>query len=208
MRIDLHNHTTRHSECSSMTPDQLMIAAKKVALDAVCITEHDRIWNRDEARRLEDSHGIRVFRGIEITTTGGDIVVFGLEEQPDRMWTPAELKKKVDDAGGVAIAAHPFRGFLVFGFGALDMDLESAKQNPTFAHVHGLEVCNGLVTAQENDFARQVAESLGMLKLGGSDAHKPEAVGSCVTVFDDAIETEQELIAAILSGRHRVERTR
>jgi predicted metal-dependent phosphoesterase TrpH len=208
MRIDLHNHTTLYSECSSMTPDELMIAAKKAGLDGVCITEHDRIWSRDGARRLADVYGIRVFRGVEITTTGGDIVVFGLEEEPDRMWTPAELKEKVNAAGGVAIAAHPFRGFLVFGFGALDMDIESAKQNPTFAHVHGLEVCNGLVTEQENEFARQVAESMGMLQLAGSDAHRSQAVGSCVTIFDDAIETEQQLVAAILSGRHRVERTR
>ncbi|MCA1962016.1 MAG: PHP domain-containing protein [Desulfomonile sp.] len=206
MRIDLHNHTTLYSECSIMTPDQLMTAAKTAGLDAVCITEHGRIWSRDEAGLLADRHGIPVFRGIEITTTGGDIVVFGLEQEPDRMWTPAELKARVDAVGGVAIAAHPFRGFLVFGFGALEMDIDSAKQNPTFAHVHGLEVCNGLVTEQENEFARQVAESLGMLKLAGSDAHRPEAVGSCVTVFNDTIETEDQLVAAILSGRHSVER--
>lgn len=208
MRIDLHNHTTRYSECSVMTPDELMIAAKKAGLHGVCITEHDRIWNPDDARRLADVHGIQVFRGVEITTTGGDIVVFGLEEEPDRIWTPAELREKVDAAGGVAIAAHPFRGFLVFGFGALDMDIESAKQNPTFAHVHGLEVCNGLVTENENEFARQVAESMGVLQLAGSDAHRPEAVGSCVTIFEDVIETDRQLVAAILSGRHRVERTR
>lgn len=206
MRIDLHNHTTLYSECSSMSPDELMIAAKKAGLDGVGITEHDRIWGPDDARRLADRHGIRVFRGVEITTTGGDIVVFGLEEEPDRMWTPAELREKVDAVGGVAIAAHPFRGFLVFGFGALDMDIESAKLNPTFAHVHGLEVCNGLVTDQENEFARQVAESMGLLQLAGSDAHRPEAVGSCVTIFDDGFETERQLITAILSGRHRVER--
>ena len=81
-----------------MTPDQLMIAAKKAGLDGVCITEHDRIWSPDEARRLADLHNIQVFRGVEITTTGGDIVVFGLEEEPDRMWTPAELKEKVMEA--------------------------------------------------------------------------------------------------------------
>jgi len=208
MRIDLHNHTTLHSECSAMTPEQLMIAAKSAGLDGVCITEHGRIWDRDQARRLADTHGIRVFRGVEITTTGGDIVVFGLEQEPDRMLSPAELKARVDEASGVAIAAHPFRGFLVFGFGALEMDIDSAKQNPTFAHVHGLEVCNGLVTEQENEFARQVAESMGILQVAGSDAHRPEAVGSCVTVFDDTIDTEEQLVAAILSGRHRVERMR
>lgn len=206
MDLDLHIHTTRHSRCSRMAPDDMMVAAKAAGLDGVCITEHDRMWTVEEARVLAERHGLAVFRGMEITTTGGDMLVFGFEEEPGRVPTPARLKAEVDSAGGVALAAHPFRGFLVFGFGALQMNLNDAVKNPTFSHVHGLEVCNGLVTDDENDFARQVAEELGLLKVGGSDAHRPEAVGTCVTRFEDFIEDERALVAAILSGRYTVER--
>jgi len=189
-----------------MSPDEMMRAAKEAGLDGICVTEHDRIWKSEEARALSEKHGLPVFRGLEITTTGGDMIVFGLEEEPREMWTPAVLKQKVDESGGVAIAAHPFRGFLVFGFSALDMDLNDAMDNPTFAHVHGLEVCNSMVTADENNLARRVAEEMGLLKLGGSDAHKPTAVGTCVTEFEDTIENEEQLVAAILSGRFSVEK--
>ncbi len=206
MDLDLHIHTTRHSRCSKMTPDELMIAAKGADLDGVCITEHDRMWTAEEARALAKKHGLAVFRGMEVTTTGGDMLVFGLEEEPQRVLTPAQLKAGVDAAGGVAVAAHPFRGFLVFGFGALKMTLEDAAANPTFSHVHGLEVCNGLVTDDENEFARKVAEELGLLKVGGSDAHKPESVGTCVTCFEDFLEDEKALVAALLSGRYTVEK--
>ena len=112
----------------------------------------------------------------------------------------------VDAADAVAIAAHPFRGFLLFGFGALSMDLDSAMENPTFSHVHGLEICNGLVTVEENDFAGKVAEAMGLLAIGGSDAHRTVGVGTCVTVFEDTIHDERELVEAIRSGRYVVEK--
>jgi len=206
MRLDLHVHTTAYSACSVMSPDEMMIAAKDNGLDGICITEHNRIWSAEDARTLAMKHGLPVFRGMEITTTGGDILVFGLEEEPDGMWTPARLKEKVDRAGGVAIAAHPFRGFLLFGFGDLQMDIKDALENPTFTQVHGLEVCNSLVTDAENAMARDVAEAAGLLKLGGSDAHKAASVGTCVMDFHDIIETEQDLVQAIFSSRFELQR--
>lgn len=201
MKLDLHIHTTEFSSCSTMSPDELMIAARENGLDGICITEHNRIWTKSQAKALSDKHGLAVFRGMEVTTTGGDILVFGLEEEPDGMWTPAMLKSKVDAVGGVAIAAHPFRGFLLFGFGDLKMQVQDALDNPTFSKVHGLEVCNGLVTETENNLAREVAEAAGLIMTGGSDAHRPEAVGTCVTEFHDFIVDEKELVQAILSSR-------
>jgi predicted metal-dependent phosphoesterase TrpH len=209
MLIDLHIHTTAYSPCSTMTPDELMVAAKAAGLDGVCITEHNRIWSAEEAAELADKHGLAVFRGMEITSSGGDILVFGLEEEPgSQIWTPAELRAKVEAAGGVAFAAHPFRGFLLFGFSHLQMNIEDAIGNPTFAHVHGLEVCNCMVTPDENALASQAAEALGLLQVGGSDAHRPNDVGTCVTRFPERIENEKELIAALRSGNFVVERTK
>lgn len=206
MKIDLHVHTTAYSPCSAMAPDEMMRAAKEAGLDGICLTEHNKIWPVEEARALRARHGLAVFRGMEITTTGGDILVFGFEEEPLEMWSPAVLKAKVDRVGGVAIAAHPFRGFLLFGFSALHMNLEDAMDNPTFSYVHGLETCNSMATDDENDLARRVAEGLGLLRAGGSDAHQTQAVGACLTCFEDRITDETELVAAILSGRLTVER--
>lgn len=207
MKLDLHIHTTAYSPCSTMTADELMIAAKESGLDGLCITEHNRVWSRQEAQSLSEKHGLAVFRGMEVTTTGGDILVFGLEEEPgDSLWTPAELKAKVDAVQGFAVAAHPFRGFLMFGFGQLQMNLDAAKDNPTFAHVHALEVCNSMVTPDENAMASRTAEALGLLQVGGSDAHRPKDVGTCVMCFHDRLHDERELVAALLSNRFVLER--
>jgi predicted metal-dependent phosphoesterase TrpH len=208
MLLDLHVHTTAYSPCSVMSPDELMEGAKQAGLDGICITEHNRVWSAEDAAALSAKHGLTVLRGMEVTTTGGDILVFGLEEEPQGILSPAALKRKVDEVGGVAIAAHPFRGFLLFGFGALSMGIEDALENPTFQHVHGLEVCNGRVTSDENAFAGRVAEAMGLLATGGSDAHERESVGCCATRFENHIQDEQQLIAELLGGRFRVESAR
>jgi len=207
MRVDLHIHTTAYSPCSIMSPDDMMTAAVAAGLDGICLTEHNKIWPAGDARILGEKYRLTVFRGMEVTTTAGDVLVFGLEEEPlISIWTPETLKRKVDEAGGVAIAAHPFRGFLVFGFASLQMDLNEALDNRLFANVHGVEVCNSMVTQDENEFAAKVADALDLVKVGGSDAHDPKAVGTCVNVFDDRIADERELIAAIRNGKVRVQR--
>jgi hypothetical protein len=84
------------------------------------------------------------------------------------------------------------------------MTVDDAIDNPTFLYVHGLEICNGLVTEDENELARKVADELGLIGLGGSDAHQPEAVGTCVTRFDLRIESERDLVEAILARKFSV----
>ncbi len=206
MRIDLHCHTSPMSSCSEMTPDEMMLAAVEAKLDGICVTEHNRVWSPELADNLSQKHGIAVFRGIEVTTTGGDILVFGIDAEPKGLVTPQQLKHIVDVNDAVAIAAHPFRGFLLFGFGILQMNVNDALENPTLSQVHALEICNGKVTDEENDFARQVADALGIIKVGGSDAHSKEAVGTCVTNFEAQIRNERDLITAIVNRRFSLER--
>lgn len=206
MRIDLHCHTSPMSSCSEMTPDEMMLAAVDAKLDGICVTEHNRVWSPELADNLSQKHGIAVFRGIEVTTTGGDILVFGIDAEPEGLLTPQQLKHIVDANDAIAIAAHPFRGFLLFGFGILQMNVNDALENPTLSQVHALEICNGKVTDEENDFARQVADALGIIKVGGSDAHSKEAVGTCVTNFEAQIRNERDLITAIMNRRFSLER--
>ena len=206
MIIDLHIHTSRYSSCSRLDPDELMVAAREKGLDGVCLTEHQVVWPREEAEELAARHNLKVFRGVEVTTTAGDVLVFGLEESVQGVPTPEELSALVEAAGGIMILAHPFRGFLVFGFSELSMSVDQAAALPVMSLVQGLEVCNIRVTDQENDFARAVAQRLGLLQTGGSDAHSAEEVGACLTVFDEDLADEAALVEALKAGRFRLER--
>jgi hypothetical protein len=149
--------------------------------------------------------GIRVFQGNEITTNQGDILVFGYDRDVKGVVPIQDLRKEVQAAGGLMIAAHPFRGFLLFGISQLQLDVEQACKRAVFQHVDGLEIHNCKVTDPENDMARRVAERLGLLGVAGSDAHRLDEVGKCVTNFEREVRTERELIEEIRAGRFTVE---
>ncbi|HXZ37172.1 MAG TPA: PHP domain-containing protein [Thermodesulfobacteriota bacterium] len=205
MRVDLHIHTRPKSPCSAIDPSALLQEARRAGLDGICLTEHQNPWSPGEVEELMKAGGIRVFQGNEITTNQGDILVFGYDRDVKGVVPIQDLRKEVEPVGGLMIAAHPFRGFLLFGISQLQLDLEQACKRSVFQHVDGLEIHNCKVTDPENDMARRVAERLGLLGVAGSDAHRLDEVGKCVTIFEREVRAEQELIEEIRAGRFTVE---
>ena len=204
MKIDLHVHTFPRSQCSKIDPEDLIQEAKQIGLDGFCLTEHQVLWSPDEAARLSGESGIKVFRGNEITTAQGDVLVFGLEKDIKGIITVQELSKEVRAVGALSIAAHPFRGFKVFGFGQLDMSLDQACKKKILQFVDAVEVRNGRVTEQENEVALNVSKSLGLLGTAGSDAHELNALGTWVMDFGNELETEADLVRELRAGNFKI----
>ena len=198
--IDLHVHTSPASACSSAPVDDLIEEAKRIGLDGICLTDHNYVWPRDAVEDLRQRHGFLVLRGNEITTDQGDMLVFGVERNIQGIITLEELRKEVLKVGGCIIAAHPFRGFLIFGMGRLGLTLEKAMERPLFKWVDGVEVLNSKVTPEENAFALEVAQGLGLAATGGSDCHEVPAVGIYATAFSNAILHERDLVEALKRG--------
>jgi len=198
--VDLHIHTFPASQCSSSSADDMLEEAVDIGLNAVCITDHNYVWQLDDIQALTEKHGIPIFRGNEITTDQGDMLVFGMHENVQGIIKLQDLKQMVDDAGGYIIAAHPFRGFLIFNTSEIGLTVEKAMQRPALKMVHALEVLNGKVTRRENEFAGKVAKGLGMPATGGSDAHDVVGVGKYATCFETPIANEKELVEALKSG--------
>jgi len=205
MRIDLHIHTRPRSSCSAIDPSALLEEARRAGLDGICLTEHQNRWSPAELEEFMGASGIRVFQGNEITTNQGDILVFGYDRDVKGVVPIQELRKGVEEVGGLMIAAHPFRGFLLFGISQLQLDVGQACKRAVFQHVDGLEIQNCKVTDPENDMARRVSGRLGLLGVAGSDAHRLDEVGRCVTKFEREVRTERELIEEIRAGRFTVE---
>jgi predicted metal-dependent phosphoesterase TrpH len=198
--IDLHVHSFPASPCSSISLQELIEEAKEIGLDGFCLTDHNHWWEPRKVEDLRQKHGFLILRGNEITTDQGDILVFGLEEDIKEIITLAELRKKVLAANGFMIAAHPFRGFLTFGVGYLGLTVEKAMERPLFKLVDAVEVLNGKVAEQENNFAAKAAQSLRLPMTGGSDAHGAGEVGLYATRFPGPIQNEQDLIEALKKG--------
>jgi predicted metal-dependent phosphoesterase TrpH len=197
MVIDLHVHTFPASPCSVARVDDVIEEAKKIGLDAICLTDHNYTWDKAQVAALREEHHFLILRGNEITTDQGDMLVFGLETPIRGIIKLEELKSMVSEAEGFIIAAHPFRGFLLFGSGKLGLTPQSAMQRPLFRWVDGIEVLNSKVTEKENSMAREVAEELGLLGTGGSDAHQVSEIGIYATRFEAKIKDERDLVEAL-----------
>ncbi len=200
MLLDLHVHTRFGSNCSYMYPWQMAQRARELGLEAVCITEHNLTWEAEALSELSQRYGILVFGGMEVTTDLGEVLVFGLQQPVTDVTGARELRRMVDEADGVMIAAHPFRQD-VWGNG--NPDLERACAKPLLQLVEAVEVFNGMATRQEVAFGCQVVERLGLRAVGGSDSHAPHSLGQCLTIFERPLASDRELIAELKAGRFK-----
>jgi predicted metal-dependent phosphoesterase TrpH len=207
MILDLHIHTSWHSADSNLSPLELIREAKRVGLDGVVVTEHDRGWDRFQARGLAAEHNFIFLRGIEVSTDLGHILVYGLDEYVSGIQRAEKLRRVVEDMGGAMVVAHPFRRAFTpdfrHGKEPTPLTLAEAAQRPVFGLVDGIEVCNGASIDRENKFAMEVCERLGFAPTGGSDAHSELGIGCYATQFDDVIHSEADVIAALKQGRCR-----
>jgi predicted metal-dependent phosphoesterase TrpH len=207
--IDMHIHTTAGSADSNLRPPILRERAVALGLHGVQITEHFRVWNEFEAGEFTVGHDLLAFRGMEWNTELGHILVLGIDAYRPDIRSAAELRRYVLDRGGFMIAAHPFRhaydpiAALWKAHKQSDVSIEAAARHPVFELVDAVEVLNGASTDKENDLAACVAVKLGLPGVGGSDAHYAEDVGRAVTLFEEPIQTEGELIDALRGGRFR-----
>ncbi|MFZ2062947.1 MAG: PHP domain-containing protein, partial [Candidatus Binatus sp.] len=107
--VDLHLHTNRGSSDSNLAPKDLVDRARAIGIGAVCITEHDNMWDSREMAAMAGDSGIVFLRGMEVTTDMGHVGAFGLERYVGGIYKLAELRRVIDLEGGILIANHPFR---------------------------------------------------------------------------------------------------
>ena len=203
MVIDLHIHTIISGD-STITPEAMIEAARDAGLDGVCITEHG-IEKSKIAKDLAEKYDFPVFGGLEASTELGDILVFGVDNYPRIISKAREIKEFVEEAGGVLIAAHPFRSSFGQSLHHNKLTTDVACQSQFLHMVDAMEVINGWSTEEEVMFCREVSQKLGLNGTGGSDAHVPWQIGCCVTVFENNIKDEAELVAELKRGKFRAE---
>jgi hypothetical protein len=173
--------------------------AAGLGLDVLAVTDHDTL---EGALRAADHTAARggpeVVIGEEVTSRDGHIIGLFLERLVSPGMSARDTVQSIHEGGGLAIAAHPFwhtaerRGRPPHGVG------EAALREVSFDAV---EVRNGGVTpsmAAANREARAVAQGLGLIGVGGSDAHIREALGCSLTLFPG--RSARELRASLAAG--------
>ncbi len=193
MIFDMHVHTSL-SPCSGMTADEAVGRAKELGLDGICITDHDTMDIRHTLSEGLQENGLCVIFGMEYSTSQGDFLVFGPFERLARNLPAHQLLQTVEQDGGVAVAAHPFR-----------------RKRPVNEKIirdglcGAIERFNGRNTFSENLAAERWRRCYDLIECGGSDAHTIGEVGTFATRFFVPIRTRSDLITALKESQCRPE---
>ncbi len=197
MLIDMHVHTYRYSSCSFLSPADLIYRAEELKLSGVVITEHNRVWSVEEVQELKEATNtnLEIFRAQEVSSTDGHVLVYGCYEKMEYL-SLEEIVAEVHSCGGVVLPSHPFR------YGDYD-GFSSEQLRSEFLKYDGIEVLNGNQSTAQNNEGLAVWEELGIVGMGGSDAHSLDKVGKFLTEFEVGITDELALISEIKAGRCR-----
>ena len=205
MIIDIHTHTYPTSDDSTLTPEELIAKSKRIGLDGVCITDHDRFWDPRDIHALSRKHDYLVLPGCEVTTEEGHLLVYGLREYIFGMHKASYVRELVDDAGGAMVVAHPYRRFYRkqahTSEEAYREMLTRACRNKVFGFIDAVEIFNGRGSDEENHFAGDIAERFGLSATGASDAHSLEQIGTYATRFRKSVRDLDDFITELKAGR-------
>ncbi|MBI2876523.1 MAG: hypothetical protein HYY20_06545 [Candidatus Tectomicrobia bacterium] len=202
MLMDLHLHTTKYSWCSNIEPREAVRRALELRLDGIVLVEHDVVWKPEEILWLKEEAGAEelvVLRGMEIscnTREGlrhGHLLAFGFYQAANHYYRlcTEEVIAEVHRDGGVAIAAHPFRGGFGFGDDIYRLELDA------------IEVYHPQHDPPKVRRAEQACQELKLPSIGGSDAHELKEIGAYLTYFPHPIASEEDLVREIKAGRCR-----
>jgi predicted metal-dependent phosphoesterase TrpH len=201
MILDLHNHSIKSDDGRAKVENYVQWIAKRgLPIDGFVLTEH-RQWDADsDYRPLEDTSGLRIFKGSEVETDYGHVLVFGVNEDLveafdfGRLDLSLELVvRESERCGAIAVPCHPGRT-------TVGMCAHYEERGPVEG-VCVIETYNGGSRGLENEHAQALAEKYGYSGIGGSDAHIVSHIGRCATRFDREILDEQDLATALRDGK-------
>jgi hypothetical protein len=187
VKADFHIHTTFSAD-SGISPktlvEQLVLHP---SIKVAAVTDHDSVDGIQSVRELASAYpDILIIPGVEISTPRGDILLLGTEELPPRPWSVENVIDFAKDNSCVSVAAHPYRDFGIGDY----------AQN---CKVDAIEVLNGNSLYSSNKQAYELAKSLGLPGVAGSDAHKPSELYAVYTEVKASLDVD-DILAAIKKG--------
>ncbi|AEA47656.1 CehA/McbA family metallohydrolase [Archaeoglobus veneficus] len=173
---DLHVHSD-HSNDGLDSIKALIAAALEKGLNCISITDHNTVNGSLEAIEYVEEEGlpILIIPGVEISTSDGHLLAYGITEDVDPGMSMKETAIAVKKLGGVTAMAHPFQFYrhgIVRFWKAIDV-------------VDAVEIFNAkFYIGLCNVMSGIIAEKYHKPGIAGSDAHSRSAVGYGITVID------------------------
>lgn len=176
---DLHIHSAWSHD--SVAPiREILLAAERAGLDAIAITDHERLSydevvavEADMRMRGELSRPLLLIPGVEVSTSAGHVLAYFVRAMVPHAMDPAATLSAIHRQGGMAVLAHPYRpGSGIHG--------PLAERLPW----DGAELISG-ADLYPTSWVRALDRGggFGSARLGSSDAHFSAWVGSAVTIL-------------------------
>jgi len=181
-RADLHIHTVA-SDGTARVVDILEHVARAGELDVIAITDHERIDAALAGRAIARDRGypFEVVVGEEVTTLGGHLLALWIEKPVKPFRTMRTTIAEIHDQGGLAIPAHPLVPYPLCaqGFVLRRLLADEPRYRPD-----ALEAFNPTTLGRPwHSRVVAFAEQHGLARIGNSDAHALDAIGSGYTTF-------------------------
>ena len=151
------------------------------------VTDHDTVTGISATQKLASAYpDILIIPGVEISTPEGDLLILGTEETPPKPWTAGSVVDFARDNACVSVVAHPYREY---GMGDLARNYK----------VDAIEVLNGVSSPSSNKLAQELAKSMGLPGVAGSDAHNPSELFTVYTEVQAGLDVD-EILKALKKG--------
>ena len=212
-KTETHLHTAETSPCGKVSAAEMVKRYHDAGYKTLFISDHfftkyfDALGNLspeekveqfllgyEEAKVAGEELGMNILLSAELRLDGSnnDYLLYGVDKQ---FLTNAlkmldlsieEFYRYAKEHGVTVIQAHPLR---------------DGRCTPTPEFVDGLEAHNGNPRHENyTDKVMELAKKYNKLVTGGSDAHRPEDVGSSGILTEKEIRTDKDYIDILLEG--------
>ena len=191
IRANLHFHTFYSPDATNSPKSIVEKVIQHPSIKTIAITDHNTLEGyRKTAELAEVYEDILIIPGVEISATEGEILLLGVSQLPPKPWTARNVVAYSEAENALAVAAHPFRGYGLGNFAA-ELDLDA------------IETLNGITSPHQNRLAEELAKSMGLPGVAGSDSHFPDDSCNVCTEIQASLDVE-EVLEAIRKGNVRV----
>ncbi len=183
IKVDLHVHS-EGSYDGRESVEHILEHAQDIGLDAVAVTDHNRIEKSLEAAEKAEEYDLIGIKGAEVSTKDGHLLALGIDELPEKGQPFMKTVEVIREMGGIAVVPHPFQR------------TRHGVKKSKIDDCDAVETYNSwLFTGWRNRKAREYAEKNGYPQVANSDAHILGTVGKAYTEISTAFTDKEELEA-------------